>query len=72
MVNHFKLTLIKIPGSMTIQTVEEDAQQVRGAGNHIIGGHKPERDNGQDDTRITCGGWGNSTEIKIILLVSIY
>lgn len=62
------LTLIEVPGSVSIQAVEKDAEQVRGAGNHIIGGHKPERDYGQDDTGIAFGerGSGIKDEHSII------
>lgn len=50
-----QLTLVEVAGSVSVHAVEEDAEQVRAAGYHIIGGHKPERDNGQDDAGITCG-----------------
>ena len=52
---------------MSVQAVEEDAEQVRGAGYHIIGGHKPERDNGQDDTRITWTGGDTERALRITI-----
>lgn len=57
------VTLIKDSRSVSIESVQESAQQVEGGGREGAAGHEVERNDGEDDPGITLGwdggdGWG--------------
>jgi len=46
------LTLVEGPGGVSIDGVQQGGGYITPAGDHIVGGHEPERDQGQNDASI--------------------